>query len=359
MSFTKKVLILISYFEQWEYEIYMMILLTGGAGYIASHTIIELLKAGHEVVVADNFVNSQPEAIRRVEKITGASIPMYDVDICDKEKLTKIFEKYSIDGVIHFAGLKAVGESVGIPLKYYRNNIDSTLTLCEVMSAFSVKRLVFSSSATVYGVPDRMPLVEDMPTSANSPYGWTKYMIEQILTDVAFAHKDWSVVLLRYFNPVGAHESGTIGEDPNGIPNNLMPVITQVASGKLPMLKVFGTDYPTRDGTCIRDYIHVADLARGHVKAIEYAMGHTGAEAINLGTGNGYSVLEILRTFQEVNGLQVPHQLTDRRPGDVPECYADPQKAMKLLGWKAEKTLEDMCRDAWRWQKNNPKGYSA
>lgn len=337
----------------------MEFLLTGGAGYIATHTIVELVKAGHEVVVADNFLNSQPEALRRVEKIIGKKITVYDVDVCDREKLREVFKSHSLNGVIHFAGLKAVGESVGIPLRYYRNNIDSTLTLLETMQEFGVNKLVFSSSATVYGIPDKMPLVEDMPTSATSPYGWTKFMIEQILRDVAYANKDLSVVLLRYFNPVGAHESGLIGEDPSGIPNNLMPVITQVACGKLPMLKVYGTDYPTRDGTTIRDYIHVMDLARGHVKAIEYAQGHTGAEAINLGTGNGYSILEILRAFQDVNEIQVPHQMADRRPGDVPECYADPQKAYKLLGWKAEKTLEDMCRDAWRWQKKNPKGYSA
>lgn len=336
----------------------MEILLTGGAGYIATHTIVELHAAGHEVVVADNFVNSQPEAIKRVEELIGQKIAVYDLDVCDKEKLREVFRAHSIDGVIHFAGLKAVGESVGIPLRYYRNNIDATLTLCEVMQEFNVKRLVFSSSATVYGTAQKMPLKEDLPTSANSPYGWTKFMIEQILKDLAFANKDWSVVLLRYFNPVGAHQSGRIGEDPSGIPNNLMPFITQVASGKLPLLKVFGTDYPTKDGTNVRDYIHVVDLARGHVKAIEYAMGHLGSEAINLGTGIGYSVLEVLRTFQEVNGIKVPHQMSDRRPGDVPECYADPAKAQKLLGWKAEKTLADMCRDAWRWQKNNPKGYT-
>ena len=336
----------------------MVFLLTGGAGYIATHTIVELAKAGHGVVVADNFVNSQPEALRRVEEITGRKIAAYELDVCDKAGLRDVFRRHELSGVIHFAGLKAVGESVGIPLSYYRNNIDSTLTLCETMQEFHVNRLVFSSSATVYGIPDRMPLKEDMPTGATSPYGWTKLMIEQILKDVGFASKDWSVVLLRYFNPVGAHESGRIGEDPSGIPNNLMPVITQVASGKLPMLQVYGTDYPTRDGTTIRDYIHVMDLARGHVKAIEYAQRHTGVEAINLGTGNGYSVLEILRAFQEVNGLQVPHQMAGRRPGDVPECYADPGKALTLLNWKAEKTLEDMCRDAWRWQKNNPKGYA-
>jgi UDP-glucose 4-epimerase len=336
----------------------MEFLLTGGAGYIATHTIVELTKAGHDVVVADNFMNSQPEALRRVEKIIGKEITVYKLDVCDKAKLRDVFSRHDLNGVIHFAGLKAVGESVGIPLSYYRNNIDSTLALCETMQEFGVNKLVFSSSATVYGIPDKMPLVEDMPTGATSPYGWTKFMIEQILRDVAFANKDWSVVLLRYFNPVGAHESGLIGEDPSGIPNNLMPVITQVACGKLPKLQVYGTDYPTRDGTTIRDYIHVMDLARGHVKAIEYAQRHTGTEAINLGTGNGYSILEILRAFQEVNGVQVPHQMAGRRPGDVPECYADPGKALALLNWKAEKTLEDMCRDAWRWQKNNPKGYA-
>ncbi len=336
----------------------MEFLLTGGAGYIATHTIVELTKAGHDVVVVDNYVNSQTEALRRVEQIIGKKITAYQQDVCDKEKLRDVFKRHELNGVIHFAGLKAVGESVAIPLSYYRNNIDSTLTLCETMQEFGVNKLVFSSSATVYGIPDKMPLVEDMPTAATSPYGWTKFMIEQILRDVAYANKDWSVVLLRYFNPVGAHESGLIGEDPSGIPNNLMPVITQVACGKLPMLQVYGTDYPTRDGTTIRDYIHVMDLARGHVRAIEYAQRHTGAEAINLGTGNGYSILEILRAFQEVNGVQVPHQMAGRRPGDVPECYADPGKARALLNWKAEKTLEDMCRDAWRWQKNNPKGYA-
>ena len=336
----------------------MVFLLTGGAGYIATHTIVELTKAGHEVVVADNFINSQPEALRRVEEIIGRKIAVYDLDVCDREKLRDVFARHELSGVIHFAGLKAVGESVDIPLRYYRNNIDSTLTLLETMREFKVNKLVFSSSATVYGIPDKMPLVEDLPTGATSPYGWTKFMIEQILRDFAHANKDWSVVLLRYFNPVGAHESGLIGEDPSGIPNNLMPVVTQVACGKLPMLKVYGTDYPTRDGTAIRDYIHVMDLACGHVKAIEYTQCHTGVEAINLGTGNGYSVLEILRAFQEVNGIQVPHQLAGRRPGDVPECYADPGKALTLLNWKAEKTLEDMCRDAWRWQKKNPKGYA-
>lgn len=336
----------------------MEFLLTGGAGYIATHTIVELTKAGHDVVVVDNYINSQTEALRRVEQIIGKKITAYQQDVCDKEKLRDVFKRHKLNGVIHFAGLKAVGESVAIPLSYYRNNIDSTLTLCETMQEFGVNKLVFSSSATVYGIPDKMPLVEDMPTAATSPYGWTKFMIEQILRDVAYANKDWSVVLLRYFNPVGAHESGLIGEDPSGIPNNLMPVITQVACGKLPMLQVYGTDYPTRDGTTIRDYIHVMDLARGHVRAIEYAQRHTGAEAINLGTGNGYSILEILRAFQEVNGVQVPHQMAGRRPGDVPECYADPGKARALLNWKAEKTLEDMCRDAWRWQKNNPKGYA-
>ncbi len=338
----------------------MVFLLTGGAGYIATHTIVELIRSGHEAVVVDNYANSSPIALKRVREITGKEITAYQADVCDKIGMRGIFGRHRFDGVIHFAGLKAVGESVGVPLKYYRNNIDTTLTLLETMGEFGVKNLVFSSSATVYGAAEKMPLREDMPSgTAASPYGWTKLMIEQILKDAAYADKTLSVILLRYFNPVGAHESGLIGEDPSGIPNNLMPVITQVASGKLKRLQVYGTDYPTRDGTCIRDYIHVSDLARGHVKAMEYAQSHPGAEAINLGTGIGYSVLELLHAFQKVNGMIIPYEYAPRRPGDVPECYADPEKAFRLLGWKAEKTLEDMCRDAWRWQKNNPNGYTA
>jgi len=336
----------------------MKILLTGGAGFIATHTCVELIEAGHDVIVVDNFVNSQPEATKRAEEITGKAIPLYEADVCDKEAMNRIFDENQIDAVIHFAGLKAVGESVRIPMTYYRNNLDSTLTLCEVMAAHNVKKIVFSSSATVYGVTDQMPLVETMvSTGCTNPYGWTKYMIEKILADLVVADPEWSVVLLRYFNPIGAHESGRIGENPNGIPNNLMPYITQVALGKLEKLSVFGNDYNTPDGTGVRDYIHVVDLAKGHVAACEYAAEHTGSEIINLGTGVGYSVLDLVNTFQEVNGIKVPYVIAPRRPGDVATCYADATKALNLLGWKAEKTLADMCRDSWRWQSQNPNGY--
>lgn len=336
----------------------MTILLTGGAGYIATHTLVELAAAGHQVVVVDNYVNSQPEAIHRVEEIIGTKIPSYTLDVCGKEGLRQVFKMHDIQAVIHFAGLKAVGESVKIPLAYYRNNLDSTLTLCEVMQEFQVKRLVFSSSATVYGTQKKMPLVETMETSATNPYGWTKYMIEQILRDVVVADPAWSVMLLRYFNPIGAHESGRIGENPNGIPNNLMPYIAKVAAGEIPQLPVYGNDYPTRDGTCIRDYIHVVDLAKGHLKACEYAFTHTGLQTVNLGTGKGYSVLDIIHAFEAANHISVPFAVAPRRAGDMPECYADPTKAWELIGWKAEKSLEDMCRDTWRWKKNNPGGYS-
>ncbi|MCH5202356.1 MAG: UDP-glucose 4-epimerase GalE [Oscillospiraceae bacterium] len=335
----------------------MNILLTGGAGYIGSHTCIELIKAGHTAVIADNLYNSKREAVNRVEKITGTEIPFYEIDVCDYNSLKRLFSENKIDAVIHFAGLKAVGESCEIPLKYYRNNFDSTLTLLEVMREFDCHNIVFSSSATVYGVPKTVPLVETMPTSCTNPYGYTKLMNEQILTDAAKADPDLSVVLLRYFNPIGAHESGTIGENPNGIPNNLMPYITQVAVGKLPQLGVFGNDYPTHDGTGVRDYIHVVDLAKGHVKAIDYAKNHKGTEIVNLGTGTGYSVLDIVKAFIKVNGVDIPYIIKPRRAGDVAECFADPAKALEKLGWKAEKNLEDMCRDSWRWQKNNPKGY--
>ncbi len=335
----------------------MNILLTGGAGYIGSHTCIELINAGHTAVIADNLCNSKRESINRVEKITGAKIPFYEIDVRDKEALSKVFEENSIDAVIHFAGLKAVGESCEIPLQYYSNNIDSTLILLEVMKKYNCHNIVFSSSATVYGIPERVPLVETMPTSCTNPYGWTKLMIEQILTDVAKADPELSVVLLRYFNPIGAHESGTIGENPNGIPNNLMPYITQVAIGKLPQLGVFGDDYKTHDGTGVRDYIHVVDLAKGHVKAIDYAAKNKGTEVVNLGTGTGYSVLDIVKAFEKVNNVEIPYAIKPRRSGDIAECYADPTKAFEKLGWKAEKTLEDMCRDSWRWQKQNPKGY--
>ncbi len=336
----------------------MRVLLTGGAGYIATHTAVEFLNAGHEVIIADNYVNSQPEAVRRVEEITGKSVRLYEADVCDHTAMEQVFRENEIDAVIHFAGLKAVGESVHKPLEYFRNNLDATLTLCETMRAHNVKRLVFSSSATVYGVPDEVPLREDMfCKGCTNPYGWTKYMIEKILDSLVAADPEWSVVLLRYFNPIGAHESGRIGENPNGIPNNLMPYITQVAVGKLDHLTVYGNDYNTHDGTGVRDYIHVVDLARGHLAACDFAMKNKGCEIINLGTGTGYSVLDIVNAFIRVNQIDIPYEIGPRRPGDIDTCYADPAKAEKLLGWKAEKTLEDMCRDSWNWQKQNPNGY--
>lgn len=335
----------------------MNVLLTGGAGYIGTHTCVELINAGHTAIIADNFVNSSPKAVERVEEITGVKIPLYNVDVCDNEAVDKLFSENKIDAVIHFAGLKAVGESCSIPLTYYRNNIDSTLTLLEVMKKYGVKNFVFSSSATVYGVPETVPLVETMPTSCTNPYGWTKLMNEQILTDATMADPELSVVLLRYFNPIGAHESGRIGENPNGIPNNLMPYITQVAAGRLKCLGVFGNDYPTHDGTGVRDYIHVVDLAKGHVKAIDYADAHKGTEIFNLGTGTGYSVLDIVNSFMKANNLEIPYEIKDRRPGDIAECYANPDKARDILGWQAEKTLDDMCRDSWNWQSNNVNGY--
>ncbi len=336
----------------------MNILLTGGAGFIGSHTYVELVAAGHTPVIADNFYNACPEVVRRLETITGKPVPCYQVDVCDRQALSDVFDRQAFDAVVHFAGYKAVGESVVKPLEYYRNNLDSTLTLCELMRAHGVKRFVFSSSATVYGTSDQMPLVETMPTGGcTNPYGWTKYMIEQILRDTAHAMPDWSVALLRYFNPIGAHESGLIGEDPVGIPNNLMPYITQVATGKLKELRVFGNDYPTPDGTGVRDYIHVVDLAQGHVKACEYLMSHQGCQVFNLGTGIGYSVLDLVKTFEQVNRIHIPYQIVDRRPGDVARCYADASRAEKCLGWKAQKTLGDMCRDSWNWQSQNPNGY--
>ena len=336
----------------------MNVLLAGGAGYIGSHTCVELLNAGHDVIVADNFSNSCPEAIKRVEEITGKKVPLYEADVCEKDAVDKIFAENKIDAVIHFAGLKAVGESCEKPVMYYRNNIDSTLTLLEAMKKYGVNNFIFSSSATVYGTPKTVPLVETMPTgSPTNPYGWTKLMMEQILTDTAKANPEMSVVLLRYFNPIGAHESGRIGEDPNGIPNNLMPYITQVAAGRLPQLGVFGDDYPTHDGTGVRDYIHVVDLAKGHVKAIEYSENHKGTEVFNLGTGTGYSVLDIVKAFIKVNKIDIPYVIKPRRAGDIAECYADASKAEKILGWKAEKNLEDMCYDSWNWQSHNVNGY--
>ena len=336
----------------------MNVLLAGGAGYIGSHTCVELIEAGHSVVVADNFSNSCHEAIKRVEKITGAQRPLYEADVCDAAAVEKIFSENKIDAVIHFAGLKAVGESCEKPLLYYRNNIDSTLTLLETMRKFDVNNFIFSSSATVYGTPKIVPLVETMPTgSPTNPYGWTKLMMEQILTDTANANPDMSIVILRYFNPIGAHKSGLIGEDPNGIPNNLMPYITQVAAGRLPQLGVFGDDYPTHDGTGVRDYIHVVDLAKGHVKAIDYSGEHKGVEIVNLGTGTGYSVLDIVKAFEKVNNIKIPYVIKPRRAGDIAECYANAGKAERVLGWKAEKDLEEMCYDSWNWQSNNVNGY--
>ena len=330
----------------------MKILLTGGAGYIGSHTAVELVESGYEVVIGDNFSNSKPEVLERLKKIVNKDIKFYEIDFTDYEAVDALFAKENIDAVIHFAGLKAVGESCSIPLEYYKNNIDSTLVLLDVMKKYDVQNIVFSSSATVYGLAKEVPLKENMPTSCTNPYGWTKYMNEQILRDVSKANPSMSVVLLRYFNPIGAHSSGLIGEDPNGIPNNLMPYITQVANKKLPLLNVFGNDYPTKDGTGVRDYIHVVDLAKGHVKAIEYSFKNKGAEVFNLGTGKGYSVLDIVKAFEEANGVAVPYTIVERRPGDIAECYADATKAHEILNWHAEKDLVEMCKDSWNWQQN-------
>lgn len=338
----------------------MSVLLTGGAGYIGSHTCVELLNAGYEVVVVDNYINSQYEAVRRVEQITGKTVKTYEADVCDREAMDKLFAAEKIDSVIHFAGLKAVGESVAQPMMYYRNNIDATLTLCEMMEKYGIQKIVFSSSATVYGTPESTPISEDARTGlCSNPYGWTKYMIEQMLRDWAHAHPELSVVLLRYFNPVGAHPSGLIGENPNGRPNNLMPNVLNAASGKVKELKVFGGDYNTPDGTCVRDYIHVVDLAVGHVCALKYADENKGAEAFNLGTGIGYSVLDIISSFERTTGVKVPHVMGDRRPGDIDASFSNPKKAAEVLGWKAEKTLDDMCRDSWAFKTKNPNGYDA
>lgn len=335
----------------------MKILVTGGAGYIGSHTVVELLAAGHAVVVVDNLSNSKEEALRRVEEITGKPVTFYKVDLLDEAGLDGVFSKHNVEAVIHFAGLKAVGESVEKPLLYYENNLAGTAVLCKLMARHGVKDIVFSSSCTVYGEPERVPITEDFPTMAYSPYGRTKWMIEMMLQDVYDSDNEWNVILLRYFNPVGAHKSGRIGEDPNGIPNNLLPYITQVAVGKLPYLRVFGSDYPTRDGTAIRDYIHVVDLAKGHLKALDKLADQPGAVAYNLGTGTGSTVLEVVAAFQRATGQEIPYELTDRRPGDVTAAYADPQKAAAELGWQAELSLDEMCADAWRWQSHNPNGY--
>lgn len=335
----------------------MKVLVTGGAGYIGSHTCVQLLEAGHEIVVLDNLSNSCETSLTRVSEITGKNIPFYKVDLLDIAACEKVFAENTFDAVVHFAGLKAVGESVEKPREYYHNNITGTLNLVELMKKFNVKKIVFSSSATVYGIPHTVPITEDFPRSATNPYGWTKLMLEQILTDIAAANPDWSVSLLRYFNPVGAHKSGLIGEDPNGIPNNLMPYITQVAVGKLPQLSVFGNDYDTPDGTGVRDYIHVIDLADGHLKALDYIADRTGVFAFNLGTGTGYSVLDMVKAFEAATGQKVPYRITERRPGDVPQCYADPSLAERELGFRAQYNLEDMCRDSWNWQSKNPNGY--
>ncbi len=334
------------------------ILITGGAGYIGSHTALELLNAGYEVTVIDNLCNSSQESLKRVEELTGKPITFYEGDVRDGAALDALFEKESIDAVIHCAALKAVGESVQKPLLYYDNNIAGTLSLLEAMTKADVKRIVFSSSATVYGDPDVVPITEDCPKGqCTNPYGWTKSMMEQIMTDVQKADPEWDVILLRYFNPVGAHESGRIGEDPKGVPNNLMPFIAQVAVGKLPQLGVFGDDYDTPDGTGVRDYIHVVDLAKGHVKAIDYILTDPGLDIINLGTGRGYSVLEMVHAFEKACGHEIPYEIKPRREGDIAECYADPSKAEKVLGWKAERGLDEMCADLWRWQSMNPNGY--
>ena len=337
----------------------MNILVTGGAGYIGSHTCVELLDHGYGVVVVDNLCNSNPISLERVKELTGKDVKFYEGDVRDEALMRKIFAENEISAVIHFAGLKAVGESVAQPWRYYDNNLNSTLVLTKVMEEAGCKRIIFSSSATVYSGDNEMPLRETSKTgNCTNPYGWTKYMTEQILSGMAHADKEWSIVLLRYFNPIGAHISGRIGEDPRGIPNNLMPYITQVAIGRREFLSVYGNDYDTHDGTGVRDYIHVVDLAKGHVAAVKYAVENPGCDVFNLGTGTGYSVLDMVKAFNEANGLDLPYRIVDRRPGDLATCYADPAKSAEKLGWKAEKTLVDMCRDSWNWQKNNPNGFS-
>ncbi len=336
----------------------MEILVTGGAGYIGSHTCVELLNAGYDVIVADNLYNSSPEALSRVREITGKQLKFYEEDVLDREALHRIFGENEIEAVIHFAGLKAVGESVAKPIEYYHNNICGTLTLTDVMRQYGCKNIIFSSSATVYGDPAEIPVTENCPKgTCTNPYGWSKSMQEQILTDIHTADDDWNVILLRYFNPIGAHPSGLIGEDPKGIPNNLLPYVAQVAIGKLDCLGVFGDDYDTPDGTGVRDYIHVVDLARGHVNAIDKLRDNAGVSVYNLGTGTGYSVLEVVRAFEKACGHPIKYEIKPRRPGDIAMCYCDPSKAEAELGWKAERGLEEMCADAWRWQKANPNGY--
>ena len=338
----------------------MTVLLTGGAGYIGSHTAVELLNAGHDVVIADNYANSSSIVAQRITRITGKPVKCYEADAADPAALERIFQENAIDSVIHFAGLKAVGESVRLPLDYYRNNLDSTLALLAAMEAHGVRQLIFSSSATVYGRHAALPYREDAETGpCTNPYGWTKLFIEQIIRDYAAAHPDFSVVLLRYFNPVGAHESGLMGEDPRDIPNNLMPYIARVAVGTLPYLNVFGNDYPTPDGTGVRDYIHVTDLATGHMAALDYAASHTGVEVFNLGTGTGYSVLDMVHAFSRACGKDIPYRIAPRRSGDIAACYADVTKAKEVLGWSARLDIDDMCRSAWNWQSRNPNGYDS
>jgi UDP-glucose 4-epimerase len=335
----------------------LAILVTGGAGYIGSHTCVELLEAGYEILVLDNFTNSDPESLNRIQEITGKSFKTYEADLLDRAAIEGIFSENEIEAVIHFAGLKAVGESVAKPLRYYQNNITGTLILAETMQKFGVKKLVFSSSATVYGMAETVPLTEETPLGATNPYGWSKLMIEQILRDLHVSDPEWGIALLRYFNPIGAHKSGRIGEDPNGIPSNLVPYITQVAVGKREKVGVFGDDYPTPDGTGIRDYIHVVDLAKGHLKALEKVMPGNHVDAYNLGTGNGSSVLDIIKAFEKASGKTIPYEVTDRRPGDIAVSYADPTKAKQELNWQAEKGLDEMCEDSWRWQSSNMNGY--
>lgn len=338
-------------------DIRMKVLVTGGAGFIASHTNVELLNAGYEVVAVDNLVNSSKESIVRVEKLTGKKIIFYEEDLCNKERLDSIFAKEKIDAVIHFAGLKAVGESCEKPLEYFNNNLCGTIYLLEVMRKYNVKSLVFSSSATVYGMPKTVPITEDFPLSVSNPYGRTKLIIEDMLRDMYRADSEWDIALLRYFNPIGAHESGEIGEDPNGIPNNLLPYVSKVAAGELECVNVFGNDYDTPDGTGVRDYIHVTDLAIGHIRALEKLETKPGLVTYNLGTGNGYSVLEIIHNFEKACGKKIPYKITERRPGDIAICYADAAKAKKELGWEAVRDIDQMCQDAWRWQSKNPNGY--
>ncbi|MGG0788123.1 UDP-glucose 4-epimerase GalE [Peribacillus simplex] len=335
----------------------MTILVTGGAGYIGSHAAVELLKTGYNIVILDNLSNSNFESINRVRELTGKDFPFYKCDLLDRDELNTIFENHNFEAVMHFAGLKAVGESVEIPLNYYHNNITGTINLCDLMAKHDVKKLVFSSSATVYGHPESVPIDESFPLSATNPYGRTKLMIEDILRDLYISDSTWRIALLRYFNPIGAHESGRIGENPNGIPNNLMPYITQVAIGKREKLSVFGNDYETHDGTGVRDFIHVIDLVKGHLKALEFLDENKGIETFNLGTGTGYSVMDLINTFSTVNSKEIPYHFVDRRPGDIAICYANPTKAEKVLGWRAEKDLNEMCKDSWKWQTDNPNGY--